>query len=290
MKYFLLLLVAAIWGSTFIVIKDSLTVFSPFALLTIRFFIASILLYIWVKAKGLNPLSFLKYGIITGIAQFLTYAPQTIGLKYTTPTNSAFITGMFVVFTPIFGLIINRRKLSRLDIVAILLAIFGLWIITGGISHLNVGDLVTLVTAMAIGLHIVLTVNALKKGADPMVITFQQLLITAIISFLLSLFLKESIFVSNPSSYLSLVYLGVFASFVAYGIQNTMLKTVNPVLAAIILSTEPLFALLFSWVLRYENFNVFKLFGGILILLAIVLPDLTTFLSKKEVTSKSNGV
>ena len=106
---------------------------------------------------------------------------------------------------------------------------------------MNLGDIITVITAIAIGFHLTYTSVALEKGADPVVITFQQLIITAIIRAILSIFTKGDYFSGSLINYLGILYLAIFASFYAYVIQNFALIRVKPDLASIIVSTEPFF-------------------------------------------------
>lgn len=275
-KYLLLLMVAMIWGSTFIVIKDSVVDFSPFSLITGRFAVASLALGIILWSKQLNPLKFWKIGLISGIAQFMTFAPQAIGLQTTTPSNSAFITGLFVVFTPIINLLFNRSKPNNKELIASLIAIIGLWILTGGIKYFNSGDFITILTALAISVCLVLTKKALDMGADPITLTFQQLLVTAIIGYVCVVVTGSQLFPSNPNIFFSMLYLGIMATFVAFFIQNSVMKSLDSNVVSVIVSTEPFFALLFSWGFGFEKFAALKLIGGMIMLFAIILPEIKT--------------
>ena len=285
LPYLLLSLNSLIWGSTFIITKNTVSHYDPFALLTLRFLIASIVLYIWIYKKKLKTSCFLKFGIITGILQFLMYASQTIGLKYTSPSNSAFITGLFIVFIPIVNFLVFQKKPKLQDIIATIIAFIGIWIITGGIQQFNTGDLITLLAAIAYAVYIIVSAYALKKGINPIVLTFQQLLVTALISAAIAFYKKVTFIAPNNHTYISILYLGIFASFLVYVIQNTMLQKVNPILVSIIFSLEPVFALLFSWILKYELFSFTKLIGGGLIFIAIIIPDLKSSSITKNASS-----
>lgn len=279
-KYLLLLIVAMIWGSTFIVIKDSVAAFSPFSLIAGRFTVASLALGIILWNKKLNPLKFWKIGMISGVAQFMTFAPQAVGLQTTTPSNSAFVTGLFVVFTPIINLLFNRNKPNNKELLASIIAIIGLWILTGGIKYFNSGDFITILTAIAISLCLVLTKKALDMGSDPIALTFQQLLVTAIIGYLCVAVTGSRLLPPNPNTFFSMLYLGIMATFVAFFVQNSVMKSLDSNVVSIIVSTEPFFALLFSWGFGFEKFATLKLIGGVIMLFAIILPEIKIGSSK----------
>lgn len=273
-RYLLLLGVAVIWGSTFIIIKDTVSSYHPFALIASRFIVASLPLGFLLWKKKLNPLQFWKIGLTSGVAQFMTFAPQAIGLQVTTPSNSAFITGLFVVFTPIINLLFNRNKPNNKEIAASIIAIIGLWILTGGVLNFNSGDFITVFTAVAISVCIVLTKKALEMGANPITLTFQQLIVTAVIGYIGVVITKSQFIPSNPNIYFAILYLGIIATFVAFFVQNSVMKSLNSNVVSIIVSTEPFFALLFSWGFGYENFAILKLVGGLTMLFAIILPEI----------------
>jgi drug/metabolite transporter (DMT)-like permease len=279
-------MVAMIWGSTFIVIKDSVSKFDVFAIITLRFIVASIPLafLIW-KNKG-NAFQNWQIGLLSGVAQFMTYAPQTIGLQTTSPSNSAFITGLFVVFTPIISFLFTRKLPKKKEVFASVIAIVGLWILTGGVQNFNYGDFITILTAVAISVCLVLTAKSLEKGTSSIVLTFQQMFVTAVLAGIIALVTHANFIASDTSVYLSILYLGIFASFIAFAVQNAVLKSLNANLVSIIIATEPFFALLFSWGFGFEIFNSMKLLGGIIMLFAIILPELNFNKNNKKKTSK----
>lgn len=267
-------MVAMIWGSTFIVIKDSVDGYSPFALIAGRFIIATVLIGAVVIHQKLNPFKYLLIGIIGGIAQFMTFAPQAVGLQTTSPSNSAFITGLFVVFTPILSFVFVKIKPKPIEVLASIIAITGLWILTGGVQNFSTGDFITILTAIAISACLIITKKALDLGVHPLVITFQQLLVTAVISLFIAVVTNAPLIPSNPNVFLSMLYLGVMATFLAFFIQNSVMKSLDSSLVSIVISTEPFFALLFSWAFSFEGFDVVKLIGGLIMLFAIILPEL----------------
>jgi drug/metabolite transporter (DMT)-like permease len=269
-----LLAVAAIWGSTFIVVKDVANEVDPFVLLTWRFAIASVLLLIIIKFKKKDPLSFLKWGVLTGVIQFMTYAPQAVGLKYTSASNSAFITGLFIMFVPIAEFIINKRKPQKKDIIVTVVALIGLWILTGGINQMNFGDVVTLITAAAIGFYIVVSAKALDKGAGALEITFQQTSVVMLISLTISIFRDTELIIKDPQIIASAFYLAIFGTVIAYVVQNRALERLTPIMVSLIVSTEPFFALLFAWVFSFESFDPIKLLGGCIIVTAILIGEI----------------
>jgi|GEM_PF-5584110 len=175
----------------------------------------------------------------------------------------------------------DRRVISRWKKrLACIVAITGLWIMTGGIHQLNIGDWITFGTAIAIAIYITISAIAVKNGANPLVLTFHQMWVTAALGGITALLLHSQFYTPNYSVYISMLYLGIFASAIGFLIQNIMLKKVNLIIASILLGTEPLFALIFSWILKYEPIHVTKIIGGLVIFSAIILPDIIKKLKK----------
>ncbi|MFH2056933.1 MAG: DMT family transporter, partial [bacterium] len=130
-----------IWGTTFVVVKEALEFINPLTLVAWRFLLAASVLAIWLLLRRKPLLSNWRPGVTLGILLWLIYAPQTIGLEITTASNSAFITGMFVAFVPLFDWIFLRQRFGPSRIVSVLLCLGGLWLLTGGIVNANLGDL-----------------------------------------------------------------------------------------------------------------------------------------------------
>jgi drug/metabolite transporter (DMT)-like permease len=142
---------AAIWGSTFFLVKDALSGIHPVTLVAYRFLIAGGIMLpaliimrrpVW---EGIGRSAFL------GLILWVLYVPQTVGLGITTASNSGFITGLFVAFVPLFLRTIFRRKPTVLEVVASGVALIGLWILTGGMTKVNLGDALTLISSSSWG-------------------------------------------------------------------------------------------------------------------------------------------
>ena len=122
-----------------------------------------------------------KQGFILGFILCLAYIAQSTGLVYISASNSGFITGLFVIFVPLFSILILKKVPSIKNFIALAVSLVGLWFLTGGIGQMNVGDLLTLVTAVTIAIHILYTNKLIKNNADPYILNFQQLFTVGII-------------------------------------------------------------------------------------------------------------
>src|SRR5256885_14323299 len=124
-----LLAMTAVWGLTFVVVKDALVHADPFTWLAIRFFIGAVTLTLLARRSG-GPLD-LKAGLILGVLLWLGFALQTGGLQYSTPSRSAFITGLFVVLTPLVSTVMFRRLPRAPSLAGVVLAFAGTYWLTG---------------------------------------------------------------------------------------------------------------------------------------------------------------
>ncbi len=283
-----LLIAAIIWGSGFIASQYAIdSNMSAFLILLIRFTIASIVLFIpfFKKILTINKEEF-KYGFITGLLLFLGFYTQTIGLKFTTPSNNAFITSIYVILVPFISLIIFKKKPKTkflfLPFITFIGVIFLSYSPKIGIK-ISKGDLLTLVCAFFFALHISYLDIASKK-VDVIKITFLQMFISALFSLILfSVF--EGFNISNVNfskGVFPVIYLGLFSTCLCFFIQTYSQKYTTSSKTAIILSTEALFASLFSILLKIEPFSINLLIGGSLILITIILSEVNINIFKKN--------
>ena len=268
-----LLFTVVIWGTTFVVVKDVLQNVDPFILVGFRFLISAFALgipLILIKKKLFHNL---KQGIILGFFLWLIYMHQTIGLQYTTASNSVFITGLFIIFIPIFSLVIFKKIPSIIQISSILLSVVGFWFLTGGITSINKGDVITLITAMGGALHILIADHYIKKNTDPFVLNYQQFLFVSVMSFTVGKILHKSFDIGNISTLWAIFFLALVPGLLGYILQLIGQKYITPVKVALILALEPVFGALFAWTVGGEKLILLKAFGGSLIVIAIVFPD-----------------
>jgi len=269
-----LLYAAAIWGSTFFIVKDSLNLVDPVILVGYRFTLAAILLggYCLIAKKQL--LVGWGKGIILGIFLWLLYIPQTIGLSITTASNSGFITGLFVAFVPIFSLLIFKRKPSTLSLIATVISLAGLWTLTGGMTDINNGDLLTLLAAMTYAIHILYVDKYLKQGYDPAVLCFQQFLFVGLVSLIVGAIFKLPFTPGNLKTITVILFLTLFPTLSAFAIQMVAQKFTSPLRVSLIFALEPVFAAVFAWTLGNEQVIMRRALGGLLIFAAMLISSI----------------
>lgn len=263
-----LLYAAAIWGSTFVLVKDSLAHIHPVTLVGYRFLLAALPLGLWLAWKRQALWVGGRYGLGLGVLLWLLYGPQTIGLGYTSASNSAFITGLFVAFVPLLGWLVWRQPPRRADWGIVALALLGLWLLTGGLQAANPGDLLTLLTAAAYAAHILAADHALRRGHDPLTLNFQQFLAVGSISIALAAIFDLPLEVRGPNTWGVVLFLAFLPTLSAFGIQLWAQRHVPPLRVSLMFALEPVFAALFAWSFGGETLTLAGALGGGLIVLA----------------------
>jgi drug/metabolite transporter (DMT)-like permease len=210
------------------------------------------------------------------------YIPQTIGLGITTASNSGFITGLFVAFVPIFLLTIFRRKPTVMEVIASIVALIGLWVLTGGMTKVNAGDILTLLAAMAYALHLLLADKYMKADIDPYVINCQQFLLVGIFGLITALIFDLPLTYGSTATLWTVIFLALFPTMSAFVIQLVAQKIASPIRVSLIFAFEPVFAGLFAWTLGGETFILRGAIGGLFIFIALILSGLSQRNNRKN--------
>ncbi|HZL82634.1 MAG TPA: DMT family transporter [Candidatus Deferrimicrobium sp.] len=266
----LLLLAVLLWSTTFAVMKESLGSISPALLVLVRFAIAAAVVYVLFRRKIAFSWRNLLKGLAIGIPQYLGFMLQVTGLTMTTASKNAFITSLSVVVAPVLSFLFLREKRSRKVMLALILAVDGLWIISFGftlrVGGMGMGDFLTLLSALAFGV-VVFMIHLFSDRDSFYASTFFQLLTVAICSLVYSLATKQT-FVVNPVSWPSLLYLAIFTTAITLLLQNRFQHDVTVAQASIIYSLEPVFATLLAVLFIGEHMGPTVLVGGILMFVA----------------------
>src|ERR671910_2619834 len=239
----LLVLVTAVWGWTFVVVQDAISAYGVLGFLALRFALASVALAPLLREMTRRTL---LVGAGIGLVLAMGYLFQTLGLLYTTPTNSGLITGLFVVFAPLADRIFFGVRASRQTIVAVALSLLGMVLLAGGGPEgVNPGDLLTLLCAAALGLHIAL-LSRYAAGHDAGGLTFAQILAMALL-FAVLWPLTGELALPPPEVWVALLITGLLASAGAFYVQTFVQQRLPAARTAVILTMEPAFAALFGY-------------------------------------------
>lgn len=276
----ILVFIAAVWAGTFVVIKVTLTDLPPFYFLTFRFFIASLLFgLVSYKRIAFNDKGALKAGLLLGIFLFLGFASQTTGLKYTTASNSALITGVNLLIIPFAQYFITRRKAVIENWIAVFVVMIGLFLLTRPMeAGLNPGDLITLICAFAWAFYIVY-LDVFTKKYELHLLTFLQFISVFILSFLFALIFESPGSVNlNTNSILGLLYTALPATLISTFLITKYQKETTPVRAALLITFEQPAAVIMAVIFLHDSFNFMQIIGGILMLGGIVFTELYEYL------------
>jgi drug/metabolite transporter (DMT)-like permease len=268
-----LLAMTACWGTTFFLIKDLLDRVPVLDFLAVRFAIASVALFLLApralgRLSGPSRRTAVVLGLLYGVAQIL----QTAGLAHTPASVSGFITGMYVVATPLFAALLLRLRITAITWGAVALAMVGLGILTLSGFSIGYGEALTFCAAMLYALHIV-GLGAWSNAAEAMGMTIVQLVVITVVCFVASA-PGGMVLPSTAGDWLAVVYMAVFAGALALAGQTWAQAHLPPTRTAIIMSMEPVFAAFFAVLLGGESLTLRMLFGGLLVLTAMLVVEL----------------
>ena len=268
-----LLALAACWGSTFFLIKDLLDRVPTLDFLALRFTIASLVLLV-VAPKALRRLSpaVRKHAVVLGALYGVAQILQTAGLAHTPASISGFVTGLYVVFTPLLAAAILRTRIPPLTWGAVALATLGLAVLALNGFSIGYGELITLASAVLYALHIV-GLGAWSTVQDAIGMTILQIMAIAVICTLATA--HDGIVVPDRTSdWLSVLYMAVVVGALGLLGQTWAQAHLPPTRSAIIMSMEPVFASFFAVWLGGEDVTMRLLLGGALVLVAMLSVEL----------------
>jgi len=270
MLYLAMLATAAIWGGSFVVMKDSLEKQDVFSFLASRFILASILMFMYrpTALRGLSK-KFVLRGIFAGILLGSGYIFQTFGLTNTTVSNTGFITGLYLVFTPLISLIILRKHVIRIQWLAVLLAFIGLFLISYNGVSIGRGETLVLISAILYGAHFV-ALGEWSDGGNTYALTLIQIATLAVMA---SLFTIKDGFQIPPDSsvWLAVLFTAFFATFLSFLVQTKAQSVMSATAASVLLATETPFAVIFGLYFNSDPLTLKIITGGILVMGAMAL-------------------
>jgi drug/metabolite transporter (DMT)-like permease len=270
--------VTAVWGYTFLVVQDAITRMPVMDFLAWRFVLASVVM-IALRPTCLRSVTRLQLlrGVGLGTILGLGYIAQTYGLRYTSAAISGFITGMFVVLTPVMSWILLRRKTNRSTWMVVALATVGLALLSLNGWSVGIGDLLTLGCAVFFAIHIV-GLGEWSSQYEPYAFSLLQIGTVAVIS-LIAAIPRGIVTPPDPGVWEVVGITGVLATAVAFFVQTWTQSLVSATRAAVVMTMEPVFAGLFAVVIGGNQLTMRTLGGAACILAAMFIINLRSSLS-----------
>jgi drug/metabolite transporter (DMT)-like permease len=264
---------ALLYGVTFPLVHDALDDITPFAYLVGRFGIATLLLAPTaipaLRARGPERRMLVRAGLIAGVILFGGYATQTIGLQYTSPSTSAFLTGLYVIITPIMESAISRRLPRPPVIAGIVIATAGLYLLTGADIHLGRGELFTLACAVLFAWHIVY-IGAYTHVLRPLPFGTMQIAAVGLLS--VAPAAEQGVGSLSALAVFAVIFTGVACSAIALPLQLWGQQRIPATRAALILLAEPVFAGLAGYA-NGERLGATRLAGAVAIMAGIAVSE-----------------
>ena len=261
---------AFFFGTTFVVVKDAIGDVGPVPFLAVRFAIGTLVLLPFARRNPVTP-GVVRDGVAVGAALAAGYLFQTIGLQYTSASESAFITYLLVAFVPLLAALKLGRPPAGATLVGVALACVGLWLLTGASPSLGRGELLTVGCAVAFALHVVLLAE--RAGAHGALhLNAVQLAVVTAVCAVPGLFLGGYGFPLR--AWMAALFTGVFASAVALGVQVWAQARLEPSTSALVLTLEPVFAAVLGFATG-ERLGWVGAAGAALILVAVLVSELS---------------
>jgi drug/metabolite transporter (DMT)-like permease len=272
-----LVAVAAVWGTTFVMVRDAVAGYPVYSFLGLRFAVATVA-FVVLFPSTLRRIdrSVIGAGLIAGVLLTAGYVFQTLGLSpgMTSPGRAAFITGMFVVITPFMQAVILRRMPKWTAWVGVASAVAGLWLLSGGggSGGWNLGDTLVLICAVAYSGHIIV-LGSIGRGHDMRPLTLVQLATVTVVCGVVGLATEHPPAPTSGSLWVALLVTGVLASAVAFAVQTYAQKHLSPTRTALILICEPAFGGLYAWFAVGEKLGPAGIAGAVLILVGMAASE-----------------
>ncbi|OGT30273.1 MAG: hypothetical protein A3E87_00865 [Gammaproteobacteria bacterium RIFCSPHIGHO2_12_FULL_35_23] len=280
-----LVFVTLCWGITFPLIENAVKAVNPAVFVTLRFFVAAVILLPFVCKKKYFQSSEIKVvlrgGLILGILNTISFLSQTIGMETVTAAKGAFITGICVILVPFLLPFFRLGKPNIVDIMSTLCCFLGLFLLTGAkFSQTTAGEFWILLCAVFYAVSIVYLQQITQKLTNFTLLAFLQIFFTAVLTSPFS-FSHSFISIFNPVVLIGLLFCSVFATSMALFLQTKFQRYTTASRAAMIFCLEPVFASIFGYLINGEKLGLLALFGAALILLSIITSEFYRLLAKR---------
>lgn len=281
----LLVLATIIWGSTFVAQSSGMDHVGPFTFLAIRNAMGAVFLFVLSfvtdrfltdgrtsRQRWSDPRLW-KAALLCGIPLFLAAALQQVGIVNTDPGKSGFLTAMYIVFVPIFGIFL-KKKPSKWIPVSVILGVAGLYCLSCvGVTQIRLSDLLLIFCAIVYAIQII-CIDLFANELDAVRLNCLCCAIACILAGVTTIFTEAPTWEAVSNCWGPLLYAGILSSGIAFTLQIAGQKDVEPSTASLLMSLESVFAVLSGWLVLGDVLNLWESVGCLLIFIAIMLSQL----------------
>lgn len=276
---------AVMWGTSFVVLKNTLSSMGTMWVLAIRFTVSAFILS-FIARKHITRINSkcFKGAVLMGLCLAAAYIVQTYGLVYTTPGKNAFLTATYCVLTPFLAWLVYRRRPGLLNMVAAFLCICGVGFVSlnEGFSEINIGDVLTVICGFFYSFQIILLENYSDSG-EASTITALQFITAAVLCWVGALAFETPPVNVPVGAWLDIAYLSVVCTAVCFFLQAWGIRYTPSSTVAMLMTLEAVFGVIFSVIFFDEHVTARMLIGFVLIFVAVVFSELQPFKGRKLV-------
>lgn len=284
----LLLLTAMIWGTAFVAQSVAMDYIEPFTFNAIRFLLGGVVLLPIIALQSRKERSaetgdkklLWKGGILCGIVLCIASAFQQLGIQGTTVGKTGFITALYIVLVPVFGVFLHKKAGIRLWL-SVLVAIFGLYLLCMNTEHFSINhyDVILLLCAASFAVQI-LCVDHFSPKVDPVKLSCIQFLVCSLLSFLMMVLTEHPSMAAVMTAWQPILYAGILSCGVAYTLQVVAQTSLNPVIASLIMSLESVISAIAGWLVLGQHLSGREIAGCVVMFAAIILAQLPSKTAK----------
>ena len=284
----LLLLTAMIWGTAFVAQSVAMDYIEPFTFNAIRFLLGGVVLLPLIALQSRKERSaetgdkklLWKGGILCGIVLCIASAFQQLGIQGTTVGKTGFITALYIVLVPVFGVFLHKKAGIRLWL-SVLVAIFGLYLLCMNTEHFSINhyDVILLLCAASFAVQI-LCVDHFSPKVDPVKLSCIQFLVCSLLSFLMMVLTEHPSMAAVMTAWQPILYAGILSCGVAYTLQVVAQTSLNPVIASLIMSRESVISAIAGWLVLGQHLSGREIAGCVVMFAAIILAQLPSKTAK----------
>jgi drug/metabolite transporter (DMT)-like permease len=264
-----LIAVTAVWGGTFVVVKDAVAAYPIAAFLAYRFLLASLLFLPLARRLSWSSV---RAGLPIGIALGIAFIVQTIGLRLTLASDTGLVTGLTIVFVPLIEWLVLRVRVSRITLGGLAVAVFGLFLLVGGLPRqLAIGDLLVAISAIGFAIQVIL-LSRRSPRHDTGSLTLGLMLGATAVFAIAAISPSGGGLAFPPASvWFAIAFTAIFATALGFFVQTWAQEKLDATPAAVVLLTEPAWAALFGVWLQGNPFPPARIVGAALLFVTPLL-------------------